>query len=154
MKNSEKLQLECAGAVDIVATIMKARSIAVLLSGIVMMAFTTAALAHHSISAEFDSTRRITLSGTLTKVAWGNPHSFFYLEVKDAKSGAVVTWACELGSPNMLATLGWTHSTLRVGMIVSLTGILARDGSHKVIARNLVADGNKLIAWPSERSGQ
>jgi hypothetical protein len=151
IKNSEKLQLDGAGPADIVATMMKASSFAALLSGILIMAFTTTVFAHHSISAEFDSTRRINLSGTLTKIAWGNPHSFFYLDVKDSKNGAVVSWACELGSPNMLATLGWTQSTLKVGMNVSLTGILARDGSHKVIARNLVADGNKLIAWPSER---
>lgn len=151
MKNSEKLKLEGARPADIVAAIMKARSFAAILGGIVIVAFTTTALAHHSISAEFDTNRRITLNGTLTKVSWGNPHSFFYLDVKDSKNGAVVSWACELGSPNMLAALGWTQSTLKVGMNVSLNGILARDGSHKVIARNLVADGNKIIAWPSER---
>jgi hypothetical protein len=131
---------------------MKARTMAVLLSGIVTIAFASTAFAHHSISAEFDSNRRVTLNGTITKVSWGNPHSFFYLDVKDSKNGAVVNWACELGSPNMLVTLGWTQSTLKVGMNVSLTGILARDGSHKVIARNVTADGNKIIAWPSERN--
>ena len=133
---------------------MKVRPFAALLGGIIMMAYTTAAVAHHSISAEFDTNRQIMLTGTLTKVSWGNPHSFFYLDVKDTRNGAVVNWACELGSPNMLAALGWTQATLKVGMNVSLTGILARDGSRKVIARNLVADGNKIIAWPSERSAQ
>jgi hypothetical protein len=39
-------------------------------------------------------------------------------------------------------------------MSVSFTGILARDGTHKVIARNIVADGNKVIAWPSEQTAQ
>jgi hypothetical protein len=48
--------------------------------------------------------------------------------------------------------LGWTHSTLKVGMTVSLTGTLARDGTRKVNARNIVADGNKIVAWPSERN--
>src|SRR5262245_49454070 len=115
IKNSEKLQLECAGPVDIVAAIMKAGPFASLLSGNVILAYRTAAIAHHSILAEFDSKRRIMLDGTLTKVSWGNHHSFFYLDVKDSKNGAVVTWACELGSPNMLATLGWTQSTLKVG---------------------------------------
>ena len=93
----------------------------------------------------------MTLSGPVTKVAWANPHSFFYIDVKDAKSGAVVSWACELGSPNMLAILGWTHSTLKVGMNVTLTGIPARDGTHKVIARNIVVNGTPVIAWPSEQ---
>ena len=91
------------------------------------------------------------LSGTITKVTWTNPHSYFYVDVKEPKSGNVVNWSCELGSPNMLATLGWTNTTLKTGMNVSFTGILARDGSHKLIARNIVADGNRLIAWPSEQ---
>jgi hypothetical protein len=113
---------------------------------------TVVGFAHHSISAEFDGNQHTILSGTITKVAWLNPHSFFYVDVKDPKTGSIVNWACELGSPNMLTTLGWTHTTLKVGMTVSLTGILARDGSHRVIARNIVADGNRIVAWPSERA--
>jgi hypothetical protein len=81
---------------------------------------------HHSISVEFDERRRIPLTGIVTKVEWENP------------------------SPNTLAQLGWTRTTLRVGMTVSLIGTAARDGSHKVIARKIVADGSPLAAWPSE----
>src|SRR5262245_1763063 len=106
--------------------------------------------AHHSVSAEFDGSRRIVLTGTITKVAWLNPHTFFYVDVRDPKGGNVVNWACELGSPNMLLALGWTQTTLKVGMTISFTGTLARDGSHKVIAKNIVADGSKLAASPSE----
>jgi hypothetical protein len=130
---------------------MRAISILLLFAIIVQIATPISASAHHSISAEFNGARRMTLSGPVTKVAWANPHSFFYIDVKDAKSGAVVSWACELGSPNMLATLGWTHSTLKVGMNVTLTGIPARDGTHKVIARNIVVNGTPVIAWPSEQ---
>jgi Family of unknown function (DUF6152) len=134
-------------------TPMKPRALTLLLAAFVQLAFSlTAAFAHHSISAEFDGNRRITLEGTVTKVEWANPHTFFYVDVRDPKSGTVVSWACELGSPNMLAAIGWTHGTLKLGMTVSLTGILARDGTHKVIAKNIVADGNKLTAWPSEHS--
>jgi len=52
--------------------------------------------------------------------------------------------------PEHARNLGWTQSTLKLGMNMSLTGIRAREGSHKVIARNIVADGNRIIAWPSE----
>jgi hypothetical protein len=106
--------------------------------------------AHHSVSAEFDVRRHVNLAGTVTKVEWMNPHTFFYIDVKDPKSGIVTNWACELASPNGLAALGWVPSTLRVGMFVSLTGTLARDGTRKVNARNIVADGRRLSAWPSE----
>jgi Family of unknown function (DUF6152) len=120
----------------------------------VLLAFILQAFGHHSISAEFDTNRRTTLTGIVTKVEWANPHTFFYLDVRDPKNGDVTTWACELGSPNMLATLGWTNKTLKVGMTVSLTGILARDGTHKLIARSIVADGVRLTAWPSEQNAR
>lgn len=109
-----------------------------------------AAFAHHSVSAEFDGNKRTMFSGTVTKVEWMNPHTFFYVDVKDPKTGKVVNWACELGSPNGLVALGWTPNTLKVGMAVSLTGTLARDGSYKVNARNIIVDGKRLNAWPSE----
>jgi len=92
------------------------------------------------------------VSGTITKVEWTNPHSFFFVDAKDPKTNHIVSWACELGSPNMLSTLGWTRRTLRVGMMVTFTGVLARDGSYKLIPRNIVADGNRIIAWPSEQN--
>jgi hypothetical protein len=129
---------------------MKLRAFTLLLVAIIPTAFVPRAFAHHSVSAEFDGNQKIMLTGTITKVAWSNPHAVFFVDVKGPKTGEVVNWMCELGSPNMLVSLGWTQSTLKVGMNVSFTGIRARDGSHKVIARNIVADGNRLIAWPSE----
>jgi len=129
---------------------MTTRIYALLIAVVSSMTLSSAASAHHSISAEFDSKQKTVLTGTVTKVAWGNPHTFFYLDVKDPRTGTILNWACELGSPNMLLALGWNRNTLSVGMNVSLTGILARDGSHKVIARGIVADGTKITAWPSE----
>jgi hypothetical protein len=121
-----------------------------LLTVILCLGAASPSIAHHSIAAEFDSKQRTTLSGTVTKVEWGNPHTFFYLDVKDQRTGNIINWTCELGSPNTLVGLGWDRATLKVGMTVSLNGILARDGSHKVIARNLLVDGKRLAAWPSE----
>jgi hypothetical protein len=122
----------------------------IIIATIGLLGSTATAFAHHSIAAEFDVNHRIMLTGTVTKVEWTNPHTFFYIDVKDPKTATVVKWACELGSPNMLAMRGWKPDTLKVGMTVSLTGTQARDGSHKVIARNIIADGVRLHAWPSE----
>jgi len=134
---------------------MKVRPFTVLVAAAVgIMTLNGLMSAHHSISAEFDGSRRITLSGTVTKVEWTNPHTFFYIDVRDPKAGTVLKWACQLGSPRVLAAQGWKPDTLKVGMIVSLTGTMARDGSHKVIARNIVADGVRLHAWPSENKHQ
>ena len=77
---------------------MKAK---ILQLGIVLIAAIAAPLlAHHSISAEFDSTKPITLSGTVTNVDWMNPHTYVFVDVNDPSLGKTRTWACELASPN------------------------------------------------------
>jgi len=130
---------------------MSARTLTTLIVAIaVIITLPLTAFTHHSVSAEFDATKRIALTGTITKVEWTNPHTFFYVDARDQKTGNILKWACELGSPNMLIAQGWKLDTLKVGMTVSFTGILARDGTHKVIARNIVADGVRVSAWPSE----
>ena len=91
-------------------------------------------LAHHSFEAEFDRTKTVTLTGTVTKVEWMNPHTYFFLDVKDSKTGKIQNWACEMGSPNGLTSRGWTRNTLRVGLVVTVPGSLAKDGTLKINA--------------------
>ena len=69
------------------------------------------ALAHHSGAAEFDSHKKIDLTGVVTKVEWTNPHAHFYIDVKDA-SGTVVNWNLELASPNVLIRNGWHRNSI------------------------------------------
>jgi len=52
------------------------------------------AQAHHSFAAEFDGSRSMRLIGTITRIEWSNPHSYFFIDVKDDKGG-VVNWGCE-----------------------------------------------------------
>ena len=152
IKSSEKLQLaRLWQTTNVSETIMKVRWLTLWFVASLMVAVPAVVTAHHSISVEFDERHRIPLAGTVTKVEWENPHTFFYVDVRDSKTGIVNNWACQLGSPNTLASLGWKRTTLKVGMTVSLTGTIARDGSHKVIARKIIADGNPLAAWPTER---
>ena len=72
------------------------------------------ALAHHSFAAEFDASKAIRVTGTLAKVEWTNPHTYFYLDVKD-ESGAVVRWACESGAPGALSRRGFKRSPAEAG---------------------------------------
>jgi Family of unknown function (DUF6152) len=101
--------------------------------------------AHHSVSAEFDHNKSMTLAGTITKVEWTNPHAFFYVDVKDPKTGATVNWICELPSPKALAVRSWTPDSLKVGMTVSLNGTLARDGSRKVYTQSITTNGGHAL---------
>jgi hypothetical protein len=103
----------------------------------------SAVAAHHSLTAEFDSSRRITVTGVVTKVEWMNPHVWYYADITDPQTRKVASWAFQLNSPNALAALGWARSTLKVGDTVTVAAIRSRDGSAKA---------NTLeIRWPDGR---
>jgi hypothetical protein len=114
--------------------------------GIVLIALTVPVLAHHSISAEFDSTKPVTLMGTVTNVDWMNPHTYVFVDVSDSSASRTRTWACELTSPNELARRGFTRESLRVGMLVRVTGTRAKDGSFKIHTDLLTADNAVLFS--------
>src|SRR5215475_6241642 len=115
-----------------------------------LMVAATPVLAHHSFAAEFDSAKTVNFSGVVTKVEWLNPHVYFYVDVKDPKTGKVTNWGCEMGSPNGLARQGWTRSTLKIGMVVNVEGSQAKGGSSIANARSVTVDGKKLGAASSE----
>lgn len=102
------------------------------------------ALAHHSGAAEFDSTKKVDLTGVVTKVEWTNPHAHFYIDVKDA-SGNVVNWNFELASPNVLIRNGWHRNSIKPGDTVTVTGSRAKDSSNYASAGEITfPDGHKL----------
>jgi hypothetical protein len=129
---------------------MKNRVLAVLVTAAALIASAVPVLAHHSFAAEFDASKPVNLTGVVTKVEWMNPHTYFYVDVKDEQTGKVDNWACEMGSPNGLTRQGWTRNTLKVGMKVSFDGTRAKDGSLRANARNVLVDGKKLGAASSE----
>lgn len=123
----------------------------VAVAGLALMA-AAPVLAHHSFSAEFDSSKPFKMSGTVTKVEWMNPHTFFYIDVKDEKTGKVTNWAMEMGSPNGLMRNGWTRNTMKIGDVVAVEGSLAKDGSPTGNARSVVLakTGQRLFAASSQ----
>lgn len=109
--------------------------------------------AHHSFAAEYDGTKPITVTGTVTKVEWTNPHARIYVDVKDDK-GVVTNWNFELGGPLQLNRLGWKRDSVKAGDEVKVDGYLAKDGSKMANARNVVfADGRKVFAGSSGDGG-
>jgi hypothetical protein len=110
------------------------------------------ALGHHSFAAEFDASKPFKLTGIVTKVEWQNPHTFFYIDVTDERSGTVTNWAMEMGSPNGLMRAGWTRNTLKIGDRVIVEGSLARDGTPTGNARVVVlaGSGQRLFAASSQ----
>ena len=121
---------------------------AYLLGGLMVAVLLMAAgktAAHHSFAAEFDSTKRIELKGIVTKVEWTNPHVWFYINVKDEKTGEVVNWGAEMGPPHGLQRGGWRRDTLKIGEEVTVEGSLAKNGSKRMNARTvtLTATGGR-----------
>jgi hypothetical protein len=111
------------------------------------------AFAHHSFAAEYDAAKPVTLTGTVTKVEWMNPHARFYIDVKD-DAGKVTNWEFELGSPNGLMRRGWTRNSLKSGDVVTVDGSLAKDGSSLANARTIkLADGRKVFAGSASETG-
>ena len=106
-------------------------------------------LAHHSFAAEYDKSKSITFTGSLTKLDWRNPHVFFYLDVKDP-TGKAVNWAFELAGSTGLVRQGWTRNSLKPGDNITVNGYPARDGSHLANALDVIlADGRKVFAGSS-----
>ncbi len=110
-----------------------------------MLGTTATVLAHHSFAAQYDSRQLVTLQGTVTKVEWMNPHTFWYVEVVD-RDGQSTNWAVEGGAPNVLYRRGWKPDSLQAGDEVSISGHKARDGSNLVRALTFeFADGRCLF---------
>jgi hypothetical protein len=109
--------------------------------------------AHHSFAAEFDANKHVTLTGTVAKVEWENPHARFYLDVKD-ESGTIVHWEFQMGSINALMRGGWTRGMLKPGDTITVNGYLAKDGSRLANARVVtIGDGRKLSGGSSYSEG-
>ena len=105
--------------------------------------------AHHSFSAEFDRDKPITLTGTITKVEWTNPHARIYIDVQEA-GGKVVNWDFELGPPNGLMRQGWNRNSLRQGHVVTINGFLSKDQPNVANARSVfLPDGRQVLTGSS-----
>src|SRR5262245_51334917 len=116
-----------------------------------------ATFAHHSFAAEFDAGKPITLQGIVTKVDWGNPHVWFYINVKDDATGQMTNWGAEMGAPHQLQRRGWRRESLKIGEEVTVKGSLARNGSKRMNASSVILTstggrpGETLDAASSEK---
>ena len=101
--------------------------------------------AHHAFAAEYDENKRVTVSGTVTKFEWTNPHVWLHIEGRD-ESGKVTSWSFEMGSPNGLARRGWTRTAVKEGDQVLVEGYCAKDGRNVANAGTVtIPDGRKLF---------
>ena len=110
--------------------------------------------AHHSFGAEYDASKPITLNGVITKIEWTNPHSYFFMDVKD-DHGQVINWKFEGYNPGVLYRTGWKRDvTMKPGDTVTVFGWRARDGTPWAHSREVTfRDGKKLFFGPPSGTG-
>jgi len=111
--------------------------------------FAAPALGHHAFALEYDSSTPVTVTGSVSKMEWVNPHVHIYVDSK-AQDGAVTTWDFEMGSPNGLMRGGWTRTSLKPGDVVMIEGFRAKDTSNVGAVKTITFNGKKLFAGNPE----
>ena len=124
---------------------MKARSVFPIVFLIVaILSLAPLLSAHHSFAAEYDADKPVTLTGSVTKMAWINPHSWIYIDVKKA-DGTVENWAIEAGPPGTLIRAGFTKDSLAAGTVIKINGYRAKDGALRANGRDITLPDGRLL---------
>ena len=107
------------------------------------------ARAHHSFAAEYDATKPVKMTGTVTQMEWINPHAWIHMDVKKP-DGKVENWMVEAGAPNALLRRGFNKQSLLPGTVITVEGYQAKDGALRANGRDITyQDGRKLFVGSS-----
>jgi DNA/RNA endonuclease YhcR with UshA esterase domain len=107
------------------------------------------AWAHHAFASEFDANRPVKVQGTIVKVEWTNPHTWFHIDVKN-RDGQVERWLFEGGGPAALIRRGFTKDFVKPGTELTVQGYMSKGTPRRANARVMQdADGNELFVGSS-----
>ena len=125
---------------------MRHRLLGVALAVVAVLATASVLSAHHSVAGQFDESKCVTLKGVISKVDWVNPHIYLYIDVKDGAE--TVTWSLGTVPTAMARRAGLTKESIagKVGEVVTIDCIPARDGTKHLGWVNTItyADGHKI----------
>ncbi len=121
----------------------------VLVVGLGAFLMTLPLFAHHNAATVYNvaDDAEVSMTGTVTKMEWMNPHIHFYIDVTD-ENGNVVNYAVEGGTPNSLYRRGWRKDVLQPGDVVTIEGAApSRNGSPRVhLGSVTTAEGRQLFS--------
>src|SRR4030095_16818593 len=125
--------------------LMKRNSLVVFGLSVALLAAAVPVLAHHAISAEFDTTKPIKFEGTVKSIDWMNPHIYVNIEAKE--SGKTTVYSVEGGPPNSLYRQGWRPDTLKVGDKVHVHGRRAKkEESNRIGQAQITMPDGRIFA--------
>jgi hypothetical protein len=121
---------------------MKSRLLVPILTAVFLAALPV--LAHHPFSAEYDWKQPMTVTGTVTKLDWANPHAHIYVDAKDP-DGKTKSWTFELGGINALTNAGWSKDIVKAGDTVTVDTWLSKTQSNVGNVKSIkLPDGREL----------
>ena len=123
---------------------MNARFPGVLLVVVGLAGLSAPLLAHHG-AASFDTTRELTLKGSVTEWIWANPHCFLKFDAKD-DTGTVRNWAVEVSNPTDMTRLGWARTSFKGGDEVTVTLQPVKSGAPIGRLRSVVLPNGQTLA--------
>jgi hypothetical protein len=124
----------------------------VLLALLLSAGAATPLVAHHSFAAHYDMQKPITIQGTLVNVRLTNPHSWFFLDVKEA-DGTVSRWSFEAGTPGGMIRNGYKAAELPPGTVVTISGFPARDKQKVGMMQRLTTAAGKSYGMFGPQEG-
>jgi hypothetical protein len=100
-------------------------------------------VAHHG-AASFDTTKQLTLKGSVTDWIWANPHCFLKFDAKD-DTGAVRNWAVEVSNPTDMTRLGWARTSFKFGDEVTVTLQPVKSGAPVGRLRSVILPNGQTL---------
>lgn len=112
-----------------------------------LVPLTHKALAHHNMTAIFDFNDRVTVTGTLSKIDWRNPHIYLTVDVKNA-GGAMETWQAEGPSPTWfrIRDIGKADFANNMGKSFEVELSRARDKTPMGLIRTITLPGGRVVS--------